>query len=292
MSQNKTLQDVSLDVTSTASKFKKSGNHKQQHRSRTVAEKHVHEIAKKDLNIRRSCKLKQQVQPRHDLLLYRKWKWLLAAALLGRFASVPHQHRTKMIWHLRCWPGCHKLWNGVIMAADKTGIPPHLLLQGHHDDSSVWSTLRWRRLRECSALGCFRQTVTGRRWWQTLFSSVLSLSLSPRPSFLPPSLSPRPSPPAPLPPCLRISPETNADQYLFPWIPGGCCKDCCKAFSLAPLCLETMVLRPTPPSSSLLLHATRLSRVSWQMLSEACTYTQNTLCPHLLGLLGFTLVRV
>lgn len=33
----------------------------------------------------------------------------------------------------------------------------------------------------------------------------------------------------------------------FPWVPLGCCKDCCKAFSLALIVKgETMVLRPPP----------------------------------------------
>ncbi len=198
---------------------------------------------------------------------------------------------TKMIWHFAVGEAdnCQRVWNGVTMAADKTGIPHSA--SGHHDDSSRCSTLRWWRLRDdgCWCFSCFSEwrdkpkpVDAGDRVTDT----ILHCSLS---SFLAP-LSPRPSLRAPLPPCSKISPETNADQYLFPWIPGSCCKDCCKAFSLTPLCLETMVPRPTPPSSSLPLHTTRLSRVSWQMLSEACTYTQNTLCLHLLGLLKFTVV--
>lgn len=36
--------------------------------------------------------------------------------------------------------------------------------------------------------------------------------------------------------------------YVFPWVPLGCCKDCCKAFSLALIVKgETMVLRPPYP---------------------------------------------
>lgn len=197
------------------------------------------------------------------------------------FISITENDFALCCWHCSSAVkanSCQKDWNGVIMVVDGTGIP--LSASGHHDDSSLCSTLRWWEQRDD---GRWDSDVlvtgqTGRRWWQTLFSLVpLSGSL------------PAPPKPPPLPPCSRVSPETNAD-YLFPWIPGGCCKDCRKASSLTPLCLETMVLRPTPPSSSLSLHTTQLSRVSSQMLTEAFTYTQNTLCIHLFGLLRLTVV--
>lgn len=156
-----------------------------------------------------------------------------------------------------CWhcslvqaTSCQKYWDGVIMVPDRTGIP--CSASGHHDDSTVWSTLGWwdelrndgRWDSDVSWLG--RPVETGDRHYSPLFPLLSLLAAPPNP-----------------PHCCRapwIIPETNADEHLFPWWPRACCKDCRKAFSLTLLCVETMVLRPTPPWFSLPLHTPRLSR--------------------------------
>lgn len=63
------------------------------------------------------------------------------------------------------------------------------------------------------------------------------VSLSALPSFYAsPSIPPSPD---------RLQSDS---LYVFPWVPLGCCKDCCKAFSLALIVKgETMVLRPPTP---------------------------------------------
>lgn len=106
------------------------------------------------------------------------------------------QSPAKMIWHFAVGKANNwqKAWNAVIMAADKTGIPHSA--SGHHDDSTLCSTLRWWRPRDdgrwlvVALVTGERQTVAGRRWWQTLFSTVLY----PRPPFLSPSPSSSPLP--------------------------------------------------------------------------------------------------
>lgn len=127
-----------------------------------------------------------------------------------------------LLWHFVCLVGQNvaacvhqntsQRWFGTLLLVrlpeimegshyvDKTGILPSY--SGHHDDSSLWSTSRWR------TLDCFSQTTASRRWWQTLFSAVLY----PRPSLLAPSLSPRPSQSARLPPCTGIKPEPKKMQ--------------------------------------------------------------------------------
>lgn len=161
-----------------------------------------------------------------------------------RVCASPTSHKDDLA--LCCWQGCQKVCNGVIMAADKTGIPNSA--SGHHDDSSLCSTLRWRRLRDdgCSAFGClsdWRDTPqpvdAGDRHYSPLFSI-----------FAPHSS--RRLPPSRLPACSAATMLQNKRQMqisiCFHGYQGGCCKDCCKAFWLTPLCLETMLLRPTPPS--------------------------------------------
>lgn len=159
-----------------------------------------------------------------------------------------HQHYTKMIWHLHTAVGeAARKWRmRSSWLLIKTGIA--YSASGHHDDSSVWSALRWWSMRDDGGwLLAVLETGQTDRSRLPVTDTVLHCSL-----LIPFS--------SPLPACsaaavLQKRPETNAYQYLFPWIPGGCCKDCCKAFSLTPLCLETMVLRPTPPPwSSLPLH--------------------------------------
>lgn len=197
-----------------------------------------------------------------------------------------HQLDHKDDLALCCWcctsageaNSCQKDWSGVIMDADKTGIPQSA--SGHHDDSSLCNTLRRCELRDdrrwVPVVLVTGHTTAGRRWWQTLFSSVLY----PRPSFL------SPSSPAPLPSRSAAAVLQNKSR------------DKCRSVSVSmdtrgllqrlpqSLFTHTIVLgdngsQTPPPSSSLPLHTTRLSRVSWQMLTEACTYIQNTLCLHL-----------
>lgn len=175
-----------------------------------------------------------------------------------------------MIWHFaatKC--GTESSWLLI-----RPGYPA--LLQATMMTHHCVGAWRWWRLRDD---GCLQTPVTDTVLRRLLSSPLIPLSVT----FSSPVCAT----------AARINPETNADQDLFPWIPGGERGACCKAFSLSPLCLETMILRPTPPpSSSLPLLTTRVSGVSWQMLSEACTHTQNTLCPRLFGLLRLTVVWV
>lgn len=160
-----------------------------------------------------------------------------------------------------CWhrssvqaTSCQKYWDGVMVAADRTGISRSA--SGHHDDSTVWSTLGWwdgswemtgRWDSDVSWLG--RPVDAGDRHYSPLFP------LSPLASLLSRPL------PNPLHCCRApwIIPETNADEHLFPWWPRGCCKDCRKAFSLTLLCLgDNGSQTHTPlvfPSHYTLLHS-------------------------------------
>lgn len=170
----------------------------------------------------------------------------------------------------------------VIMAADKTGYPHSA--SGHRDDSSLCSTLRWWRLRDddgrraAVAPGRLQPVDAGDRHYSSPLSSPPHSSLSVTLPLAPP-----------LPP-IRHAPRERAQRQIrisicFHGYRGAAAKTAAKPFQSRHCAWETMVLRPTPPSSSLPLHTTPLSRVSWQMLVGACTYTQNTLCPHVMAFL-------
>lgn len=109
-----------------------------------------------------------------------------------------------------------------------------------------------------------------------------------------PLLTPCTSPPSPPSPSFLQSNPV----HLHLWAQMTICSHgyqgaAAKAFSLSPLCFETMAVRYVPPHPPAVPHpssfhlprrvASRytllwVSGVSWQMLTEACTHTQNTLC--------------
>lgn len=177
------------------------------------------------------------------------------------------------------------------MAADKTGIP--CAASGYHDDSTLWALSAdggWEMTGAGFQLfkSLDRQTVASRHWWQTLCSTVLY----PHPSFLPPSLS------LPLPACstaavLQNKSRDKCRSVTVSMDTRGLLQRLLQSLFTHAIVLEdngfqTHAPLVLPPTTH--YHTTRLSRLSWQMLSEACTYTQNTLCLHLMGCLGLKLI--
>lgn len=146
---------------------------------------------------------------------------------------------TVMIWHnaageTTMQSGVESSW--LLIRVGYPALPPGTVMTQRSVTLRADGGLKTMNLTMSSA--CFKGTGRQRRELVDGGDRHYSPPLSRSPPSLPFYLR-----------CSRIHPETNADQYLLPWLPRGC-KDCCKAFLFSPLCLETMVLTATPPPPS------------------------------------------